>query len=100
MTALSPDTAGIIQSSGRPNLNRIARNSAVFTHAYTPSPVCVPAPDRFYDDVYALRSGVYGNGCGYSSGEATFIHSLALAGYETVLCGRMHFMGLGSKTRL
>ncbi len=80
-----------------PNLNRIAEKSAVFTHAYTPSPVCVPARAGFMTTCMPSESGIYGNDNGYSSGQATFMHSLGLAGYETVLCGRMHFMGLDQR---
>lgn len=36
---------------------------------------------------------VWGNHCVLRSDIPTFLHSLGAAGYETVLCGRMHFEG-------
>jgi choline-sulfatase len=39
------------------------------------------------------HTGIYTNGGVIPSDQATFLHSLGAAGYETVLCGRMHFKG-------
>lgn len=101
---MSDEHSGLVTGYGgdnaiirTPNLNRIAKDSAVFSQAYTSSPVCVPARASFMTGMMASSLGVYNNGNAYSSGEATFIHSLGLAGYETVLCGRMHFMGLDQR---
>ena len=40
-----PDLAGFAGNSivRTPNLDRLAKDSVVFNHAYTPSPVCIPA---------------------------------------------------------
>lgn len=76
-----------------PNLDRIAKNSTVFCNAYTSCPLCVPARASFMTGRVPSELGVFGNDDAYSSQNATFVHSLAAAGYETVLCGRMHFIG-------
>jgi choline-sulfatase len=80
-----------------PNLDRLARQGSVFTNAYTPCPLCVPARTSFVTCRYPLDVGVITNGNALASHDPTFLHSLGIAGYETVLCGRMHFMGLDQR---
>ena len=51
-----------------------------------------------------FRTGIFNNFQSLPSHMSTFIRSLSIAGYETVLCGRMHFNGpdqrLGFEKRL
>ena len=76
-----------------PNLDRIAKEAVVFDNAYTSCPLCAPARASFMTARYPSRIGVFGNDDAFSSQEPTFVHSLSAGGYETVLCGRMHFVG-------
>ena len=76
-----------------PNLDRIAENGASFTNAYTSCPLCVPARLSFLTGQLPARSKIYTNEQALPSDQATFLHSLTAEGYETVLCGRMHFRG-------
>jgi len=76
-----------------PNLDRIAENGASFTNAYTSCPLCVPARLSFLTGQLPARSKIFTNEQALPSDQATFLHSLTAAGYETVLCGRMHFRG-------
>lgn len=76
-----------------PNLDRIAKQGTAFMNAYTPYPVCVPARMSMLSSLYASKNGVMSNQSSLSSNQATFVHCLAISGYETVLCGRMHFIG-------
>lgn len=75
------------------NLNRLAKRSANFTNTYTPSPICVPARSCFMTGLYTSTTGCYDNGDPYHSFIPTFAHYLTNAGYETVLSGKMHFIG-------
>jgi choline-sulfatase len=76
-----------------PNLDGLSRDGVVFREAYTSCPLCVPARTSFLTGQLPSRTGVFDNDSTFSGDQATFIHSLAAEGYETVLCGRMHFMG-------
>lgn len=76
-----------------PNLDAIAAGAAVFTQAYTACPLCVPARAAMLTERMPSDIGVFTNTDAYSSQVPTFLHSLGLRGYETVLCGRMHFIG-------
>ena len=75
------------------NLTALAARSANYTNAYTPSPICVPARSCMMTGLYTSTTGCYDNGDPYHSFIPTFAHYLTNAGYETVLAGKMHFIG-------
>lgn len=54
-----PDLAGFAGNSivRTPNLDRLAKDSVIFNHAYTPSPVCIPARQ-------CIMSGQFPRTCG------------------------------------
>ena len=74
-------------------MNKLAARSANFSAAYTPSPICVPARSCLMTGLYTSTTGCYDNGDPYHSFIPTFAHYLTNAGYETVLSGKMHFVG-------
>ena len=76
-----------------PNLDRLAADGTAFDTAYTPCPLCVPARSALLTGQYPSHNGAYNNDHVIRSDQSTFLHALAAAGYETVLCGRMHFKG-------
>ncbi len=76
-----------------PNLDAIGKSGSVFDSAYTSCPLCVPARVSMLTAQLPHRTGVFDNAGVIASDKATFMHSIAAQGYETVLCGRMHFMG-------
>jgi len=76
-----------------PNLDSLAENGVHFTSAYCPHPLCVPSRMGFMAAQYPSEANVWDNGSALSSDVPTFAHGLSAAGYETVLCGRMHFSG-------
>ncbi len=77
-----------------PNLDALAESGALFTNAYTSCPLCVPARASLMTSRLPSNIGVFGNACDYKSSEITFAHMFEIAGYDTTLIGRMHFMGL------
>lgn len=77
-----------------PNLDALAAGGVRFTNAYCNAPVCVPSRMSMLTGRQPHRlGGVYVNAHSLSSDIPTFAHGLSLAGYETVLGGRMHFSG-------
>jgi choline-sulfatase len=76
-----------------PNLDQLAASGVVFDQAYTACPVCVPARMSFMTGLSASHGGWFDNNCSMGDNQSTYMHALTLAGYETVLCGRMHFIG-------
>ena len=81
---------GVIRT---PNLDRLAARGVRFEQCYTASPLCVPSRMAFMTGQYPSDTGAWCNEDILGSDIPTFAHSLGLAGYETVLCGRMHFVG-------
>ena len=76
-----------------PNLDRLAREGMRFDRAYCPSPLCVPSRMSFMTSKTPSEIGVWHNRHVLHSGIPTWAHALTLAGYETSLIGRMHFIG-------
>jgi choline-sulfatase len=76
-----------------PSLDRIAAAGTSFSRAYTACPLCVPARASMISGLLPSNNGVLFNFNSINSDQATFLHSLTAGGYETVLCGRMHFVG-------
>jgi choline-sulfatase len=76
-----------------PNLDQLAASGARMTNVYCPYPLCAPSRAGFMSAQYPSDIGVYDNGGSafFSSQTPTFAHALGAAGYEAVLCGRMHF---------
>lgn len=76
-----------------PHLDALAEAGTRFNAAVTSCPLCVPARCSFMTAKMPSTTGVYSNGNVMPSHVATVAHSLGAAGYETILCGRMHFSG-------
>ncbi|SHI85995.1 choline-sulfatase [Shimia gijangensis] len=86
------------------HMSALAQRSVAFTNAYSPSPICVPARSCFMTGMHTSTTGCYDNGDPFDSFIPTFAHYLTNAGYDTVLAGKMHFIGAdqlhGFKRRL
>jgi choline-sulfatase len=76
-----------------PALDRLAAEGIRFDAAYTPYPLCSPARAALVTGRYASRLGCYDNASILPADEPTIAHYLTNAGYDTVLTGKMHFVG-------
>ncbi|MGN6796312.1 MAG: choline-sulfatase [Streptosporangiaceae bacterium] len=76
-----------------PALSALAESGVIFDAAYTASPLCSPARASMLTGMLPSRTGVYDNAAEFSSAIPTFAHYLRMAGYRTVLAGKMHFCG-------
>ncbi|MCZ6678379.1 MAG: sulfatase-like hydrolase/transferase [Candidatus Poribacteria bacterium] len=76
-----------------PTLDRLAERGIRFTNTYCGNPLCVPSRMTFLTSRHSSDIRVWTNRCRLQSDIPTFVHHLVNAGYETVLCGRMHFTG-------
>ena len=76
-----------------PNLKRLAARSTRFANAYCASPLCGPSRASFMTGLLPSRTGVYDNAAELSADIPTYAHHLRRAGYQTSLCGKMHFVG-------
>lgn len=76
-----------------PHLKRLAERSVRFRNCYTASPLCAPGRASFMSGQLPSVTGVYDNAAEFPSDLPTYAHHLRRAGYRTVLCGKMHFVG-------
>ncbi len=76
-----------------PNLDKLVENSAVFTNAYCPSPLCTPSRYGIMSGQFIKNHHGYDNAAILDSLTPTFAHYLRLNNYETILSGKMHFVG-------
>ena len=78
-----------------PNLDRLAAEGCIYTNAYSPNPVCLPArhnlitglsaryhsfDDNYFDDSHQIPYHL-----------PTFAQMLSDNGYDTIAIGKMHF---------
>lgn len=90
--------AGVMGCAGdpivrTPNLDRLAAGGVRFNSAYCPSPLCGPSRMSFMTSRHPHEIGVWDNEDELKSDIPTFVHAFHSAGYDTILSGRMHFVG-------
>ncbi|MHC4623822.1 MAG: sulfatase-like hydrolase/transferase [Planctomycetota bacterium] len=75
-----------------PSLDGLARRGIVFENCYCNSPLCVPSRLSFTSGKYASRVGAWSNTCWLPGADYPSLpHILNAAGYESFLCGKMHY---------
>lgn len=74
-----------------PALDRLAAHGVSFDACYCNSPLCVPSRESFLSGKYVSRTGVWANSCELPRADIPTVPSLLnAAGYESLLCGKMH----------
>ncbi|WP_170130932.1 choline-sulfatase [Deinococcus yavapaiensis] len=76
-----------------PNLDALVRRGVAFDHAYCNSPICVSSRVSFMTGRLVRHTNAFDNGSEFPASLPTFAHRLNLAGYTTILSGKMHFVG-------
>lgn len=76
-----------------PFLTRLGRQGMVFSQAYCNAPLCVPSRCSFLSGRLPHETGIFDNDGLLPEDMPTLAHAMTLAGYDTVLAGRMHFKG-------
>lgn len=80
---------GIVRT---PNLDALASRGIVFDNCYTNSPLCVPSRSSMTAGKYCSRVNVWNNACELATNDIPSIASLVKEqGYDTYLCGKMHY---------
>lgn len=76
-----------------PNIDKLAETGVVFDSAYCNSPLCAPSRFCLVSGQRPSKIGAYDNASHFNADIPTFAHYQRLAGYETSLIGKMHFVG-------
>ena len=76
-----------------PHLSALAEESVIFDNMYCNSPLCAPSRFSMMSGQLPSRIGAYDNAANFRADIPTMAHYLRVAGYQTTLCGKMHFVG-------
>ncbi|RYY68050.1 MAG: choline-sulfatase, partial [Comamonadaceae bacterium] len=76
-----------------PHLQALAAGGTVFDAAYCNSPICAPSRFSMMTGRLPTAIGAYDNASELPAATPTLAHFLARAGYQTILAGKMHFIG-------
>ena len=76
-----------------PHLDALTAQGTAFDAAYCNSPICAPSRASMCTGRHIDAIGAWDNGSDVAASQATFLHHLRRAGYETLLSGKMHFVG-------
>ncbi len=76
-----------------PHIDALAKRSVVFDSAYCNFPICAPSRFSMLSGRLPHSIAAYDNASEFSSATPTMAHYLKHAGYQTILCGKMHFIG-------
>ena len=74
-----------------PNLDGLASRGVVFESCYCSSPLCVPSRLSFTAGKYVSRISAWNNDCRLPADTPSLPRLLNAAGYESFLCGKMHY---------
>ncbi len=76
-----------------PNVSKLTKNGMLFENAYTSSPLCAPARASFMAGRLCPEIDAFDNAAEFPASVPTIAHFLRHLGYQTSLCGKMHFIG-------
>ena len=76
-----------------PHLDALAADSVVFDAAYCNAPLCAPSRFAMLSGRLPATIDAFDNASEFRAEIPTLSHCLALIGYRTILCGKMHFIG-------
>ena len=74
-----------------PNLDALAARGTVFSNAYTPSPICVPARAAIACGRPVHRIGTWDSATPWAGTPRSWMHDLRDAGIDVTSIGKLHF---------
>jgi choline-sulfatase len=82
-----------------PNMDALSASGTRFEHAYTPTPICVPARASFATGRYAHTIGAWDNAKPYIGTEApSWGHRLVSQGHRVTTVGKLHYRKVDDPT--
>lgn len=76
-----------------PNLDRIAKEGAIFTQSFNVNSICCPSRAAIMTGKHSHANGVTGNGAPWNGKQWVYSREMGKAGYETALIGKWHLKG-------
>ncbi|SIS52306.1 Arylsulfatase A [Zobellia uliginosa] len=88
--AISAYNHPIAQLAPTPNIDRLAKNGALFTHSYVTNSICGPSRAVILTGKHSHLNGFRQNGDHFDGNQTTLPKILGQAGYQTALIGKWH----------
>ncbi|TWT84743.1 Choline-sulfatase [Planctomycetes bacterium CA13] len=76
-----------------PNIDRIAKEGALFTRSYCTNSICCPSRASILTGKHSHKNGVTRNGSPWTSDQFVFTRALSRSGYQTAVIGKWHLRG-------
>lgn len=76
-----------------PNMDRLAKEGALFTRSFCVNSICCPSRAAILTGKHSHLNGVQGNGSRFNRDQFLFPRPLRAAGYRTALIGKWHLAG-------
>lgn len=73
-----------------PNIDRLARESLLFTEAFAGSPTCGPSRSTIFTGLMPFRHGAHSNHSGVKEGTKSIVHYLEPLDYRVAIAGKLH----------
>jgi N-sulfoglucosamine sulfohydrolase len=73
-----------------PNLDKLSKQSLLFTRAFATSPTCGPSRSSIFTGLMPMRHGAHGNHSGVKEGTKSIVQYLQPAGYRVAIAGKLH----------
>jgi N-sulfoglucosamine sulfohydrolase len=73
-----------------PNLQKLSRESLLFTRAFASSPTCGPSRSSIFTGLMPIRHGAHGNHSAVARGTRSLAQYLQPLGYRVAIAGKLH----------
>lgn len=73
-----------------PNLDKLAGESLLFTHAFAGSPTCGPSRSTLFTGLLPFRHGAHGNHSAVRENTRSLVQYLQPLGYKVAIAGKLH----------
>ena len=82
------------QLNNTPNIDRIAKEGAIFTRGYVTNSICAPSRAVMLTGKHSFKNGKVDNVQAFDWNQDNFAKQLQKAGYQTAMIGKIHINGL------
>ena len=89
-TAISAYGTDIGRIAPTPNIDRIARNGALFENSYVTNSLCGPSRATMLTGMFSHMHGFTKNGQAFDNASWNWVRELGNSGYQTALFGKWH----------
>ncbi|WP_332914132.1 sulfatase-like hydrolase/transferase [Algoriphagus boritolerans] len=84
---------GLLDKVYFPNMNRLAKEGALFKNSFVTNSICAPSRAVLLTGKYSHLNGKIDNVTPFNWDQATYPKILQASGYETALIGKIHLEG-------